>query len=257
MARRKLKDLIMKSLVRVVSWASEGSAGRPENVYGLSEQGRAAIGGTRVFVDARSTFSGLSEDTDNVGHQLLLNWVRLHLAKLGIALPELVVNFLPPGESTEYRIAANDDAGHAGFIPDGIFSITATQGGKSLLFFLEIDMGTESLSGSSPRTIRAKISNYEQIFRTKSYKKFEQLLNRSFCGFRVLFVANTHSRLIQLSRLAKSIKSADFVWLTDQESVFQGGISDRIWVRGGREEEGQFSIIGPTLCRKCPIDLPQ
>lgn len=257
MTRRKLKDLLTKGLVRVISWVSEGSTGRPENVYGLSEQGRAAIGQKGAAVEVRSTFSGLSEDTGNVGHQLLLNWVRLHLKGLVTARPELTVNFLSPAESIEYRIAFPDNAGRASLIPDGICSITDSQQGKSLLFFLEIDMGTESLSGSSPGTVRAKISNYEQIFRSKSYKKFEQLLNRSFRGFRVLFVANTHNRLTQLSRLAKSDKSADFVWLTDQESLFKNGISGKIWLRGGREEKGLFSIIGPTLARNCPIILPK
>jgi hypothetical protein len=167
------------------------------------------------------------------------------------------VRYLSPTELDEYRIPLAEDSGRTAVIPDGIFSITDAQQGKSLLFFVEIDMGTESLSGSSPGTIRAKINNYEQILRAKSYKKFEQHLNGSFCGFRVLFVANTHNRLAQLSRLAKSVKSADLVWLTDQESLFKNGLSDRIWIRGGRTEEGLFSILGPTLACKCPIELPK
>jgi hypothetical protein len=251
-----MKDLLTKGLVRVISSVTEGSAGRPENIYGLSERGRAAIEQTRVSADVPSALSAQSEDTENVGHQLLLNWVRIHLAKLGVTLPRLAVSFLSPSESIEYRIALPGDSGRTSLIPDGICSITDAQQGKSLLFLLEIDMGTESLSGSSPGTVRAKISNYEQVFRAKSYQKFEPLLRGAFHGFRVLFVANTQARLVQLSRLTKSVKLADFVWLTDRESLFENGITDKIWVKGGREEEGLFSILGPTLSCKSPIVLP-
>jgi hypothetical protein len=51
--------------------------------------------------------------------------------------------------------------------------------------------------------------------------------------------------------------SSGFIWLTDQESMFNNGISDKIWIMGGDTEKGSYSILGPTLTFKNPLKTPK
>ena len=49
-------------------------------------------------------------------------------------------------------------------IPDGVFTISHQE--KTLLFFLEVDMGTETLASTKQGTgdVRQKIINYQSLF---------------------------------------------------------------------------------------------
>jgi len=58
-------------------------------------------------------------------------------------------------EVPERTLTKNSDKEFSEFIPDGVFTITNLELKKSLLFFLEVDMGTESVA--SPNAI-SKIS---------------------------------------------------------------------------------------------------
>lgn len=64
-------------------------------------------------------------------------------------------------------------------IHDGVFIITDRESEKSLLFFLEVDMGTETLvnSNSKPIDVRQKIVNYQALFRAGQYKRYEKIFN--------------------------------------------------------------------------------
>jgi hypothetical protein len=139
------------------------------------------------------------------------------------------------------------------FIPDGVFSITSKKQNKRLLFFLEVDMGTESLmsSRSTTDTISQKIHNYKAYYLSKKYERYEKRWGCSFNGFRVLFMTNTTSRRLTLSRFISSDRSNDFIWITDQDQMFQHGIGGEIWTRGGDISSSPKSILGPTFA----IDL--
>ena len=143
------------------------------------------------------------------------------------------------------------------FIPDGVFSITnnAAEPKKTLLFFLEVDMGTETIASMDRnfKDVRQKIINYQALFHSGCYKRYERVFDIKLNGFRLLFLANTPVRFIALCRLAKAMPPSDFVWLTDQERMFSGGVSADIWARGGRHDEPLQSILGPKLSRKATV----
>jgi hypothetical protein len=254
MAGRRAKGLARSGLVTLVLRNFAGAVGRPETVISLTKEGVQALEGASSNSGKRSWPEPQNIDPARLEHHLLLNWLRLHLVQMERQRSELRVNYLSSVEGNENKITSGGTEGAESIIPDGIYSITSPEQQKSLLFFVEVDMGTESLAGASRQSIGAKVDAYQAVFAASSYKKFESILNGPFLGFRVLFLANSQPRLKHLCRLIASIKDTEFIWLSDQDSMFAEGIAGRIWIKGGRTGDGLFSILGPTLAFKSPIE---
>jgi hypothetical protein len=140
------------------------------------------------------------------------------------------------------------------FIPDGVFILTDSEEAKSLLFFLEVDLGSEPLDSSeSGRTaIVRKIQTYQSYFECERYKRYEETWQVELNGFRVLFVTSTPSRMTSLCRVIQSMPPSDFIWATCQDSLFAEGISGNIWARGGKHDVARQSILG-GLAMEAPI----
>jgi hypothetical protein len=134
------------------------------------------------------------------------------------------------------------------FIPDGIFTVSDSVSNKTLLFFLEVDMGTETLASParSLKDVRQKIVNYQDLFRSGRYKRYERFFNASLNGFRLLFVTHSPSRLKTLCQLTASMLPSDFIWLSDRDRLLSSGLVDEIWVRGGVLDRQPYTIIGKT-----------
>jgi hypothetical protein len=79
------------------------------------------------------------------------------------------------------------------------------------------------------------------------------VFDSKFNGFRLLFLANSATRLVSLCKLVQGMPPSDFVWLVDQGKMFSSGLSAKIWVRGGREEDPPESILGPKLACELPL----
>ena len=137
----------------------------------------------------------------------MLNAFRIQLATLEGDRPEFGIRFLSSnspfsmqengGRPLIQDQVAIPDSGGVTFLPDGVFSITHRGRQKTLLFFLEVDMGTESLTTNrgGGKDIRQKIITYQWYFRTGGYRRYEQIFGTQFKGFRLLFLTNTTSRL--------------------------------------------------------------
>jgi hypothetical protein len=154
------------------------------------------------------------------------------------------------------QVAGDDPLNNIkGFKPDSVFSITHRDKNKTLLFFLEADMGTESIAslGRVPRDIRQKVINYQQYFKKGEYKVYEKVMDCSLKGFRLLFLTDTGTRLGSLCKLLRQIPPSDFIWLTTVEQMFSKGLSAKIWVRGGRQEDPEGSILGSEIACDAPL----
>lgn len=83
----------------------------------------------------------------------------------GRALTHEEASFTEPGKRT------------SGFVPDGVLWITHAGRQMTLLFFLEVDMGTEPIASGRSRSldIRQKILNYQSCFRMRRYERYEQV----------------------------------------------------------------------------------
>jgi hypothetical protein len=132
-----------------------------------------------------------------------------------------------------------------------VFTIADSVAGKTCLFFLEVDRGTETIA--SPKRdmtdVRQKIVNYQWYFHSGGYKRYEEVFTANLCGFRLLFLASTHGRLVALCKLAQEMKPSNFVWLTECGRLFADGASAEIWATGGDLHGPPRSILGSLCCR--------
>ena len=265
-ARHRLADLTGADLIAIDRYAFGGGRGRPEGIVSLTPKGMQALQDVQGIDPAVVPGEVGAFQVRQLGHDLLVNWVRLHLRHAARVIPRLRIRFEVPADALVQVQDDRNGKGRAnsagqtafGLIPDGALSITDQQAGKTVLFFLEVDMGTESLASANPATcsVLQKIRAYQSLFRNGAYKRYEDAWGCQLAGFRVLFVTNTHVRLVGLCRLVQQAPPSDFVWLTDQDRLFEHGISAEIWARGGRIDDRPQSILGQTLARPTPIPLP-
>ena len=212
---RRLNELERQGLVIINQREFGHGRGRPEKVLSLSEHGVDILKERQLISTDISDEAVTADKIYCPDHQLLINWFRIHLYHLERVLPKLSIRFwadnspfLPRNEAGLPIIAnfatvegSPDEVNR--FTPDAVFSITDTTREITLLFFLEVDCGTETI-GSPKRAktdVRQKILNYQSYFRSQRYKRYEELWNCKLEGFRLLFLANTLGRLASLCRL--------------------------------------------------------
>ena len=187
----------------------------------------------------------------------MLNWFRVLLFELGRKIDDLTVDFvssttpfLPLKSDGLPLISESFDFEHRKitFIPDGVFMIRSKEQGKSLLFFLEVDMSTESLVSKNlnSSSIEDKIKAYRYYFERQIYKRYEKKWRTKFNGFRLLFLANASDRKVKISNLVNQDSSNDFIWITDQDEMFEKGIGSKIWIRGGNTSAELKSILSTS-----------
>jgi hypothetical protein len=138
------------------------------------------------------------------------------------------------------------------FSPDAAAAITDTERSMTVPFFLEVDMGTETMTGTGVGEVEGKILRYQEYFRSNGYKRYEKFLATELCGFRLLFVTNCPQRMDSLCSIVRAMPPSGFMWVTCQAKMFAEGISGKIWIPGGKHESGPQSILG-SLSRPAPI----
>lgn len=265
-ARRRMQQLLKDGLVEVLPGPRAQGGGRPENVYGLSKAGLQLLKAQGIL-EEKIAFEqvGGGNLSYQAGHQFLLGWFRVHLVHLCRAVPQLECRLLPCNSplaldpetgvpTIRDEVLLGDNTPPLRFTPDAAFIITDIHRQKSVLFFLEVDMGTEPLSSEGGGDIREKVQRYKKYFRSKGYKRYEVLWGGPLNGFRLLFLAHSDSRLGPLCSTIRSMGSTGFVWVTLADSIFKEGVSGRIWVPGGRSDRPAESILG-SLAQ--PGALPQ
>ena len=267
--RRRFCDLEKEGFIEVIKREFGRARGRPENLLGLTEQG-ADILREKNLIGRDIPYEGIGPvSTRLIDHQLLMNWFRIHLNQVERVLPKLNFRFLaynspfvprePDGHiiTTDYSPIGRRTVRQVKFTPDAVITATDTVQNKTVLYFLEVDCGTETLS--SPQRdmsdIRQKILNYQWYFLNLKYKRYERIFKVPFLhGFRVLFLAKTVGRLAALCKLTQEMAPTPFICLTEQQRLFDDGVFAKIWARGGNLQVVQRSIIGRMNCR---IPLPQ
>jgi DNA-binding MarR family transcriptional regulator len=261
---RRLTDLEKQGLIQTAKRQSGRTRGRPEKIVGLSEYG--------LDILKKKNLIGKDIEYDIAGpvsirqfnHQLLLNWFRIHLNEYDRIEPRPALQFLsfnspfvPRGEDGRVIISDCSPVGQrtvrqVRFTPDAVFAFTNAAGDKSILLFVEIDCGTETLA--SPQRdmsdIRQKILNYQWYFDSQRYKRYEYIFQtQSLRGFRLLFLTATAERLAALCRLTEQMQPSDFIWLSERNRMFAEGAFWNIWAVGGNLHAPQQSIMGSLVCR--------
>ena len=172
--RRSVAALEERGLIQT-SLHARGS-GHPEKLLSLTEAGVQILRDHGLLARELPADSATARTIHCVDHQLLLNEFHIRLADLERRWPQFAVRFLsstspflprdPSGRQLTYQQVdvAGNRSGPEGFLPDAVFSITHATRHMTLLFFLEVDMGTEPLQSSdrAGRDIRGKILTYQQ-----------------------------------------------------------------------------------------------
>lgn len=268
--RRRLRILNNEGILTVRARGYGRNLGRPEDLIILTEKGMGLfLQGKKNPLTPSEYIADKMVESIFVDHELLVNWFRIHLIQIERVIPVLSIEYFSsqavPFEQGSNkppllleRVPSNGEQEElTEFFPDGAFSITQREKEKTLLFFLEVDMGTETIASvdRNSKDVRQKIINYQCLFRSGFYKRYEGILKSNLNGFRLLFLTNTASRFTALCRLTQELLPSDFVWLTDQEKMFSDGLSGNIWARGGRTNDPPQSIVGPNFACESPIVL--
>jgi len=124
-----------------------------------------------------------------------------------------------------------------------------------VLFFLEVDLGTEHLASGKreARDVRQKIANYQALSGSERYKVFEKIFGLAFKRFRVLFVTVSPEREVALCKLIQEMAPSEFIWVTEQQRMFSQGLADAIWIRGGQMNVPHESILNEEMRRPTPV----
>jgi hypothetical protein len=265
--RRRLRMLEQAEFVRAGTRGFGHSRGRPENLISLTDAGVDLLRRREILPAPVRTEHVTADGITSPDHQLVTNWFRIHLVQMERVVPRLAVRFLAPTSpflpsspddfpAVSDRVASdNAHREPIRFTPDGVFSILDRESQKTLLFFLEVDMGTETLASPRrhQRDVRQKIVNYQAYFRSGGYKRYQELWHCELSGFRLLFLTTSAGRLADLCRLVQEMPPSDFVWLTDERRMFEQGLSATIWARGGHDRASLQSMLGRGLAQPAPL----
>jgi hypothetical protein len=265
--RKRIRDLRKKGFVEVTANELGQSFGRPESLIGLAEQGAEILKENKLIADDVPYENIGPVSPRLINHQLLLNWFRIHLEQTRQAIEGLRIRFLAynsplVSRGSDGRVITTDcspigrkTVREVKFTPDAVFATNHSTQNKTLLFFLEVDCDTETLSSPQRdmKDIRQKILNYQWYFQSLKYKRYERIFETCHLhGFRLLFLSKTVGRLAAMCRLTQGMQPSNFIWLTEQGRMFSEGVSGKIWARGGNLQVLQRSILG-RLSRKAPL----
>ncbi len=265
--RRRLAKLTEEGCIETHVLPLGRRRGRPENFVLLT-----SLGWSRLREQGMDRPSCAEVDS-GAGphacprHHLLLNWFRLHLVQMERVLPTLHTVFRDPSsvlatdrdleESLAFSGTTKTASGapRFRFLPDGIIAIHDRESAKALLFFLEVDMGTETLVSARRQSsdIREKVHMYQRIFGEERYKRYERYWKCRFNGFRLLILTHDEARLGAMAKLVVHMPPSDFIWLTNVGAMFECGATAPVWVRGGRLDQPHQSILGQHRSRNAPL----
>lgn len=257
--RRRLRHLSKNQMISERIRLFGNGPGRKEKVFLLLNKGLTVLE-TKGVLSKHALY--ITDDKSRglhcLEHDLLLNWFLIYLIQIQRLNSRFKVNYITTSSHTltegnpdepffmERFSSIKDPEKIQTIIPDGVFTITDRKSNKSLLFFIEVDMSTETLiSGTLCSDIQTKIRKYQSLFQQEAYKKYNELFDFEFNGFRTLFLANTEPRLKSLCNVIKSTPPSDFIWLTSQNNMFKNGLAAEIWARGGQYNKPRESILGP------------
>jgi len=264
--RRNIRTLKGKGFIASGEKGYGQGKGRREKIIYLTTKGVKILRDKGILSDKAALMTKNSADSILANHHLLVNWFHIHLIHMERVIPRLSVNFLSSNSlalkqknkpSLKERVQMKSVLeGFIEFIPDGAFLLTyqGADTNKTLLFFIEVDMDTEALASRkrNPKDLRQKVVNYQALFHSKRYKRYERIFGVKLNGFRLLFLGNNFARMTAICRLVQEMPPSDFIWVTDQERMFSHGLSAEIWARGGKNDAPLQSIIGSKLACDSP-----
>ncbi len=237
-AQRRLRILAASQLVTRFRLQAAGPLGDQRWFYCLSRQGARRVAAaegvqpSQLIVPIHSA----TAPAYLAHHEVLTDtriWIREACDARGLAC-----RFVPAYEELRQdgrhrrRVALQVGAGQ--FIPDGVFTIDRPNG-KSALFLLEIDQGTEPLHRAAGSSVEGKLLLFRAAF-DEGLTAYARLFDRSFRGARLLWIVPDERRQRAILDLAVREDLSPLVWITTQEHMDRpGSLCDPAWTVCGRE----------------------
>jgi protein involved in plasmid replication-relaxation len=133
-------------------------------------------------------------------HFLAVNDFRILLTHACTQSAVFLLGFIPEymREQTKdgyVKKAIRDNVNTLSHTPDAVFALE--KNGKSALFFLEIDRGTEIVSNPEKGLLKA-IVFYLHYWKSQNWRQYETLLQGDFKTFRALIVTTSKQRMYNL-----------------------------------------------------------
>lgn len=240
-AQRRLRKLFGLALVTRFRQGPASTFGDRRWIYGISRAGARAISsglgdGDEPFMPPSRCPSGFAY----LDHHEMLSDFRIWLREAcGDRRRDFSCRFVPAFEEVRdkgrrrRRIALDSAEGHGAYIPDGVFSLDHKDG-RSALFVLEIDRGTEPLRRESGTSITQKLEAFSVAF-DEGLTRYGDLFDRTFRGGRLLWVVPDRPRLESILRLAEGNDLDQVVWAAERSHFESAGdLRASIWFVAGR-----------------------
>jgi len=262
--RRRLKLLADQNTIGVSVRRRPGVQGRPEHLVVLSAAGFDLLKTAGQVPQSAMWAPEAAVRMHQIEHELLINDLRVQLVQLERFLPPIAVRYFagatPPTDSEpsaspfiHERFSLDGSPAPIAFIPDGVFSLTHRELGKTLLFFVEADRGTEpQTSAKAGRGLSAKLVAYQAYLRIGRYRRYEEVVGAKLRGFRLLILVDGSRRLAAVCRLVRESPPSDFVWVTSREQALRHGCWAPVWTPGGKIGDELHSILGTQMPCPCP-----
>lgn len=265
--RRRLRFFMKEKLISTLERVFVSGPGRNEHVAILSNKGLKLLQSENIINDSLEYISNQTYDSAIIEHDLLLNWFLIHLIQLERTEPRFRISSITPNSQYLFSDKSLQPAGieilpeyedpdlDYRMIPDAVFTITDQPSNKSLLFFLEVDRGTEPLTSNAQnsKNIEQKINAYKVLFENRAWKPYKELAGNPLNGFRLLFLTNMVARKNSICQLTRNMPLSNFVWITSEHEMFEKGVSAKIWSRGGNLDKPCESILNEKLAFDSPI----
>lgn len=165
-----------------------------------------------------------------LAHHALLTDFRIWLREGCAASGEFGTAFIPAYEETRAegrrrRRVAVTPPGEGVLVPDGVFCLERSDG-RAALFCLELDRGTEPLTGRHPNAIERKLARYRAAYELRAEEQYGPLFGHAFTGFRILCLVPDEGRAAGFLKLAERLAMAPLVWVANSEVVQKTGSLD-------------------------------
>lgn len=226
-AQRRLRALTAAGLLRRFAPVEARHAGFQTWWYTLSRAGARHVSKAQGLpLAAVLPPTRIPQSFGFLTHHALVTDFRLWLHEAATSAPEFSTHFLssapPRGEGR--RAALPLPSGRA-VLPDGAFVLT--RGDRHALFLLEVDRGTEPLTGRHPSSLARKLAAYRDAYDAQAEAHLAALFQVSVRGFRILCVVPEEKRQRRLVELAAQLDLAPLVWVTTHAVLAERGRLER------------------------------
>ena len=103
-------------------------------------------------------------------------------------------------------------------VPDGVFTLER-EDDRWALFLLEVDRGTEPLTGRHRSSIEGKFTMYRDGFDARGEERYAALFDAELRGFRILCVVPDEKRRDGFLRLAARMDLEPLVWVSTSSVI--------------------------------------